>query len=86
MDSPLHGLTLIAKQLTAYGLSIVAAGTAMRASNPLSDNLTEDILAREGRYLTPTGYELGTCGDEIGTAYRLAYLLGVPLVMTGGSA
>ncbi|RNG38029.1 hypothetical protein [Streptomyces botrytidirepellens] len=66
----------LAERLAAYGLSIVAEGAHLRVANPLSATLAEEISGHGGRYVTAWGYELGELGDEIGTAGRLAFLLG----------
>ncbi|MFE0132953.1 hypothetical protein ACFWY6_15490 [Streptomyces sp. NPDC059037] len=47
-------------------------------TNPLNTTLVEAVGDDNGRYVTEWDYELGTAGDEAGTARRLAYLMGIP--------
>ncbi|WP_318202981.1 hypothetical protein [Streptomyces sp. SCL15-4] len=49
-------------------------------ANPLHPGLGETVTAYGGRYVTDYGYEIGEHGDELATAERVAYLLGLPRV------
>ncbi|OPF67858.1 hypothetical protein VT50_0237625 [Streptomyces antioxidans] len=76
----------LADRLKAYGLSIVVKGARLSVANPLSTNLVEEIASQGERNVTTWGNELGErgeCGDENGTALRLALLRGAS---SGGAA
>ncbi|OMI33418.1 hypothetical protein [Streptomyces sparsogenes] len=68
----------LAEGLKSYGLSITAKRAHLYVANTLSASLAEEIFSQGGRCTTAWGYEIGERGDEIGTAHRLAYLLGAP--------
>ena len=70
---------ILIEQLKACGLSVIeGGGTLVSAMNPLNLDLKEVLDVRNGLYVTDWEYELGEVGDEVGTAQRLAFLLGIP--------
>ncbi|MGW8374248.1 hypothetical protein [Streptomyces sp. ODS28] len=70
---------ILAEQLKARGLSVINHDEAVvHITNPLNPGLVEAVSVRHGRYVTDWGYELGETGDEVGTALRIAFLLGIP--------
>lgn len=72
---------ILAEQLKVRGLCVIRRDrTVVSIMNPLNPDLVEAVDVRNGRYVTNWGYELGEAGDEVGTALRLAFLLGIPTV------
>lgn len=70
---------ILAEQLKTRGLSVIRDdGTVISTQNPLHPDFVEAVDTQDGRYAIAWGYEFGESGDEIGTAARLAFLLGVP--------
>ncbi|MBL1118829.1 hypothetical protein JK364_41680 [Streptomyces sp. 110] len=70
---------ILAEQLKVRGLSAISHDEiVVNVINPLNPHLVEAVGIRDGRYVTNWGYELGEAGDEVGTALRRAFLLGIP--------
>jgi hypothetical protein len=72
-------LAILAEILRARGLFVTNGDNgSVIVRNPLYPRIGEAVGAINGSYLTDYGYELGERGDELATADRLGYLLGIP--------
>ncbi|MFJ9035698.1 hypothetical protein ACIRF8_03795 [Streptomyces sp. NPDC102406] len=70
---------ILAESLRAQGLNITSGrNRTLTVTKPLNTTLVKAVGDDDGRYVTEWDHELGTAGDEAGTARRLAYLLGIP--------
>lgn len=70
---------ILAELLKARGLSVTnQADGSLTARNPLHPHVREAVGEVNGSYVTDYGYELGEHGDELATADRVAFLLGLP--------
>ncbi|MFI6285869.1 hypothetical protein ACIBCM_14110 [Streptomyces sp. NPDC051018] len=69
---------ILAAQLAARGLYVTEHDGALNVTNPLHPLIAETVTAHGDSYLTEYGYEIGEHGDELATAGRVAFLLGLP--------